>query len=110
MPKRDRFREAAAKYCEARLRYLELKRDLAETYWDCERVEHTSTPEGWDVYHGNPCHRNDDLADPYSGEMDEDEYCEVCKARLPILEERRAVGLRLAGLASAMYQAYRMGG
>ena len=117
--KKSKLERAARRLCKNRDREKQILADLKR----CERFSYfvgEDEKTGEPVYteptnpnpDGNYCsrvvyHVHGRLGDPYQVELPPADWCESCRANLPLVEELRAVRARKGGLMSAMMRAYR---
>lgn len=96
------FELAASAYCAAKVAHLDLKKRVREM-----RCENLKECEGGS-WLGTPCWQVKTWIEPDDCEpLDPEEYCDTCKASLVLVERRREIGRRLAGLATKMYASFR---
>lgn len=102
----DLFVVRARAYCDARLEYLDLKRQVAKMATECEALTYD---EQFGAYSGTPCWKDTRFVPPDDAEeLPIEDRCEVCQKSAALLERRRALGRRMSGLAAQMYAAYRL--
>lgn len=99
------FEKCAREYCEARLMYLDLKKQIRAKAAECDSLEEVNEPEHEynPVIIGTPCWLE---TDGYGDQLSVEDRCEACQENQVLVEKRRAIGRKLAGLAMAMYRAF----
>ena len=110
----SRFETVAREWLELRLEYVALREKVKGEVHDpgirCENLELKDTGFGF-YWHGTPCHRAGEHVDPGDWEpLDEDDYCEPCKRRLVLVEQRRILGRKQAGKLWSLYAIFKNGG
>jgi len=110
----SRFETVAREWLELRLEYVALREKVKGEVHDpgirCENLELKDTGFGF-YWEGTPCHRAGEHVDPGDWEpLDEDDYCEPCKRRLVLVEQRRILGRKQAGKLRSLYAIFKNGG
>jgi hypothetical protein len=105
--RRTEFGDAARAYTQAKLDHLELKSQIRAKARQCESLEEVDGPGGSYIT-GTPCWQQQTWTAPDDSEpLAVEDRCEACQESWELVQRRREIGRTLAGLATAMYGAFK---
>jgi len=103
-----KFETVAREWIELRLEYIALReRVKGEVHEKGIRCVNLHWHEDLRYWCGTPCH----MQQEEPGDMlSEDEFCDPCKRRLVLVEQRRILGRKQAGKLRSLYAIFKKGG